>query len=61
MSAALEKYGLAAADVAHVALNAPNARQLKRVAKKLRFDEKTQVSDVLHAGGRRHRLRHEPA
>jgi len=49
MAAALEKHGLAAADVAHVALNAPNARQLKNIAKKLRFDEQTQVGDVLHA------------
>ena len=48
VSAALEKYGLAAADVARVAINAPNARQLGAVAKKLRFDEKTQVEDVLH-------------
>ena len=50
VSATLEKYGLAAADIAHVALNSPNARQLRSVAKKLGFDEKTQVKDVLHAG-----------
>jgi hydroxymethylglutaryl-CoA synthase len=48
VSAALEKYGLAAGDVARLALNSPNARQLSTVAKKLRFDEKTQVKDVLH-------------
>jgi 3-hydroxy-3-methylglutaryl CoA synthase/uncharacterized OB-fold protein len=47
--AALEKYGLAAADVAHFAFNAPNARQVKGVARKLRFDQHTQVDDVLHA------------
>ncbi len=29
VAAALERYGLAAADVAHVALNSPNARQLQ--------------------------------
>ena len=49
VAAALEKYGLAAADVAHFAYNAPNVRQVKGVAKKLRFDEQTQVNDVLHA------------
>ena len=49
VAAALEKYGLAAADVAHFAFNAPNLRQVKGVAKKLRFDEQTQVNDVLHA------------
>lgn len=48
LSAALEKYGLAAADVAHVALNSPNARQLQNVTRKLRFDGQTQVDDVLH-------------
>jgi 3-hydroxy-3-methylglutaryl CoA synthase len=47
---ALKKHSLAIADVAHLALNSPNARQLKAVAQKLRFDEKTQVADVLHAG-----------
>jgi len=49
VSAALAKYGLEPADVHHLALNSPNARQLRNVAKKLRFDEKTQVKDVLHA------------
>lgn len=49
LAAALERYGLAAADIAHVALNSPNARQLKTIAKKLRFDEQRQVGDVLHA------------
>ena len=49
VAATLEKYGLAAADVAHFAFNSPNARQVKGVAKKLRFDEQTQVDDVLHA------------
>jgi hydroxymethylglutaryl-CoA synthase len=49
LSTALEKYGLATGDIAHLALNSPNARQLRSVAQKLRFDEKTQVRDVLHA------------
>ncbi len=49
VAAALERYGLAAADVAHVALNSPNARQLKTIARRLRLDEQTQVGDVLHA------------
>jgi 3-hydroxy-3-methylglutaryl CoA synthase len=48
VSAALERYGLAPADVAQVALNAPNARQLKSITQKLGFDEKTQVRDLLH-------------
>jgi 3-hydroxy-3-methylglutaryl CoA synthase len=49
VAAALEKYELAVADVAHVALNSPNARQLKTVARKLRLDEQAQVNDLLHA------------
>jgi hydroxymethylglutaryl-CoA synthase len=48
VSATLAKYGLAADDVVHLALNSPNARQLSNVAKKLRFGEKTKVEDVLH-------------
>ncbi|HLA81603.1 MAG TPA: OB-fold domain-containing protein, partial [Thermoleophilia bacterium] len=48
LSAALEKYGLKTEDFARVALNSPNARQLRSVTQKLRFDEKTQVRDVLH-------------
>jgi hydroxymethylglutaryl-CoA synthase len=48
VSAALKKHGLTAGDVAHLALNAPSARQLKSVTQKLGFDEKTQVQDVLH-------------
>jgi hydroxymethylglutaryl-CoA synthase len=50
VSAVLEKLDLTPADVAHVALSAPNARQLGAIAKQLGFDEKTQVKDVLHAG-----------
>ena len=61
VAAALEKYGLAAADVAHFAFNAPNVRQVKGVAKKLRFDEQTQVNDVLHASVGDTGLRREPA
>jgi 3-hydroxy-3-methylglutaryl CoA synthase len=49
VAAALEKYGLAVSDVAHFAFNAPNVRQVKGIAKKLRFDEQTQVNDALHA------------
>jgi len=45
----LAKHGLTSGDIAHVALNSPNARQLRSVTQKLRFDEKTQVKDVLHA------------
>ncbi len=50
VSAALKKHGLAPADIAHVALNSPNARQLRALVQKLGFDEKTQVQDVLHVG-----------
>jgi hydroxymethylglutaryl-CoA synthase len=46
VSAALERHGLAAADIARAAINAPNARQLGAVAKKLRFGETTQVVDL---------------
>lgn len=49
VSAALAKYGLAPGDIAHVALNAPNARQLKSVTQKLGFDDKAQVRDLLQA------------
>lgn len=49
VSAALRKYGLAPGDIAQVALNAPNARQLKSLTQRLGFDDKTQVRDVLHA------------
>ena len=35
--------------MAHFAFNAPNVRQVRGVAKKLGFDEQTQVNDVLHA------------
>jgi len=48
MSATLEKHGLTTADIAHVALNSPNQRQLRNVVKKMRFDEEGQVKDVLH-------------
>ena len=46
VSAALAKYGLAAGDVAHLALNSPNARQLRNAVKKLRFGEDTNVVDL---------------
>jgi hydroxymethylglutaryl-CoA synthase len=48
LSTALEKYDLGVGDIAQVAFNAPNARQLKSITQKLGFDEKTQVRDVLH-------------
>jgi hydroxymethylglutaryl-CoA synthase len=51
VAAALEKYGLAPADVAHLAINAPNARQLAGVARKLRFGEQTKVVDLLGSVG----------
>ena len=47
LSAALERYGLAPDDVAQLAINAPNARQLAGVAGKLRFGERTRVVDLL--------------
>jgi hydroxymethylglutaryl-CoA synthase len=50
VSAALKKHGLAVGDIAHVALSSPNLRQLGALAKKLGFDDKTQVQDVLHKG-----------
>jgi hydroxymethylglutaryl-CoA synthase len=46
VSAALAKYGLATGDIAQLALNSPNARQLGTVARKLRFGEKTRVVDL---------------
>ena len=48
VSAALKKYKLTAQDISHLALNSPNARQLRALAQKLGFDEKKQVQDVLH-------------
>jgi hydroxymethylglutaryl-CoA synthase len=50
VSAVLKKHGLTAGDIAHLALNSPNPRQLGALTKKLGFDEKKQVRDVLHAG-----------
>ena len=52
VSACSKKHGLAAGDIAHVALNSPNARQLRAVAQKLGFDEKTQVAGRPACGGR---------
>jgi hydroxymethylglutaryl-CoA synthase len=49
VAAVLAKYGLAAADVTHFALNSPNGRQLSAFAKKLRLDEAAQIADVMHA------------
>ena len=49
IKATLKKYQLTPADVARVSISAPNVRQLKAMAKKLGFDEKSQVID-LHTG-----------
>jgi hydroxymethylglutaryl-CoA synthase len=46
----LKKYGLAVGDVARMALNSPNGRQLAAFAKKMKLEEKTQIADVLHPG-----------
>jgi hydroxymethylglutaryl-CoA synthase len=50
VSAVMKKLDLTPADVAHVALSAPNARPRSAMAQRLGFDEKTQVQDVLHLG-----------
>jgi 3-hydroxy-3-methylglutaryl CoA synthase len=50
VSALLKKASLTPADFAHLALYAPNGRQLSAMVKKLGFDEATQVRDALHAG-----------
>jgi hydroxymethylglutaryl-CoA synthase len=50
VSALLKKQSLAPTDFAQVALTAPNGRQLSAMAKKLGFDEATQIKDALHAG-----------
>jgi 3-hydroxy-3-methylglutaryl CoA synthase/uncharacterized OB-fold protein len=44
----MKKYGLSGPDLAHVAANSPNARQLSAFAKKLKLDEATQIADVMH-------------
>jgi hydroxymethylglutaryl-CoA synthase len=46
VSATLSRHGLATGDVAHLAINSPNPRQLRNVASKLRLDEKTKVADL---------------
>ncbi len=48
VSLALRSAGLGVEDIARVALNSPNPRQLRSLCQKLRFDEKSQVADVLH-------------
>ena len=50
VTALFKKHGFASADFAQVAMTAPNGRQLSAMAKKLGFDEATQVQDALHAG-----------
>jgi hydroxymethylglutaryl-CoA synthase len=49
VSALLKKHSLAPTDFGQVALTAPHGRQLSAMAKKLGFDEATQVQDALHA------------
>jgi hydroxymethylglutaryl-CoA synthase len=48
VSAILKNNKLSTKDIAHVALNSPNMRQLHAVTQKLGFDEKKQVQDILH-------------
>jgi 3-hydroxy-3-methylglutaryl CoA synthase/uncharacterized OB-fold protein len=50
VSAVLTKRRLSAGDIARVALNSPNVRQLRAVTQKLGLDENRQVQDVLHKG-----------
>jgi hydroxymethylglutaryl-CoA synthase len=50
LSGAMKKNGLTPADLASVAINAPNGRQLKAMAKKLGVDDKCQAAEALHAG-----------
>ncbi len=49
LAAALSKTGLTAKDFARIAIYSPNVRQLRAVAQKFGFDEKTQVQDVMHS------------
>lgn len=50
VSATLKKHQLTPADIAHVAINAPNLRQLKAITKKLGVDDKSQALEALHTG-----------
>ncbi len=50
LSATLKKHQLAETDIAHVAINAPNLRQLKAVAKKVGVDDKCRHLEAMHAG-----------
>jgi hydroxymethylglutaryl-CoA synthase len=49
ISSLLKKMSLTPKDFSKIALNSPNPRQLRTVAQKLGFDEKSQVQDVLHS------------
>jgi len=49
ISAALAASGLNIKDFSRVALSSPNSRQLGALARKLGFDEKAQVQDIMHA------------
>ena len=50
VSETLKKNQLTPADIAHVAVTAPNLRQLKAIAKKLGFDDKCRPLEALHTG-----------
>lgn len=50
ISSALKNEQMVPKDFSKVALYSPNTRQLRNVAQKLGFDEKSQIHDMLHAG-----------
>lgn len=50
LSAALARHELTTADIAYVAINSPNLRQLRGITKKLGLGDKCQVLEALHAG-----------
>jgi len=49
VSAALKKFRLSQKDFSKVAFYSPDSRQLSMVVRKLGFDSKTQVNDILHS------------
>jgi hydroxymethylglutaryl-CoA synthase len=49
INSSLQNAQMAPKDFSKVALYSPNTRQLRNVAQKVGFDEKTQIHDVLHA------------
>ncbi len=48
VTAALKKFKLVPEDFSRAALHSPNSRQLAAIARRLKFDPKTQVPDTLH-------------